>query len=84
MGAISYSADIAMQDEKTSEDKEIALRSVCRPTSAARDGVYAGIFNRPVRRHIYPVASALTDLIRKVTGFGSGQQKGHGACLVLH
>ncbi len=83
IGAISYSADIAMQEEGTDEDEKKTRfdrfadrhpQLVTGVTLAVSLGVSVALF--------ILLPSALTDLIRKLTGFGEGAQRG-GMALAL-
>jgi uncharacterized protein YqhQ len=83
VGAISYSADIAMQDEKTSEDKKKSRFDQFADRHPQLVMGFTLVFSIALSVAIFILLpSALTDLIRKVTGFGSGQQKG-GMALAL-
>lgn len=77
VGAIGYSADVAMKEEENDEDNKVSRfdrfaerhpRLVTGVTLAISLGLSIAIF--------ILLPSALTDLLRKVTGFGIGEQTG--------
>jgi uncharacterized protein YqhQ len=77
VGALSYSADVAMQDEETSEGEKKSRFDQFADRHPQLVMGFALVFSLALSVAIFILLpSALTDLIRKVTGFGIGQQKG--------
>lgn len=77
VGALSYSADVAMQDGETSEGEKKSRFDQFADRHPQLVMGFALVFSLALSVAIFILLpSALTDLIRKVTGFGIGQQKG--------
>ncbi len=77
VGALSYSADVAMQDGETSEGVKKSRFDQFADRHPQLVMGFTLVFSLALSVAIFILLpSALTDLIRKVTGFGIGQQKG--------
>ncbi len=83
VGAIGYSADIAMQEEETEDEQEMSRFDRFAERYPHIMTGFALVVSLCLSVALFILLpSALTDLLRKVTGFGAGEQSG-GMALVL-